>query len=279
MTNPTLSRVWGNPAAPTYRKKNIRKITAGGEPTYIHRELQDLAVKLADAAGLPLEGWKAPGKDEQDHPRHYGIAVRAGVEIPEAAQFGFVPDGDGWYVFSGTPAQAKDQAEALEAARMQERVQGEPAFEHEWGTKRPGERELQMGDKGDDVQFFQMTYAAPDQTGIFDEWCEAMAKVLQGRWGARITGRVDENLWKGILPTALTYSISYGDSGHVVRVLQSALVAYDWDRNVIVTGRFDDVTHKALRHLQADYGLRQSSEVTAAEWTILLGRPPRNITP
>jgi hypothetical protein len=279
MTNPALSRDWGNPAAPTYKKRCIRRITAGGKATYVHADIQDLAGRLADAAGVALEGWVAPRKGDDDHPRHYGIAVRAEGPIDGANAYGFEPYEDGWYVFMGTPAAAKKLTETAEAQRMEQRVEDEVRHEHEWGTGRPGERELELGDKGDDVQFFQMVFAAPEQHGIFDSWCGAMAKLLQERWGVPVTGTVNENVWKSILPTAMTYSIGYGDSGHIVRVLQAALVAYDWDYDVLVTGRFDEVTHRAVRKLQAEYGLRQSSDMSAPEWTILLGKPPRNVVP
>jgi hypothetical protein len=279
MTNPALSRVWGNPAAPTFKKRCVRTVKAGGEAVLVHAELQDIVAAMAEQAGI-MEGWERPGKGAEDHPRHYGIAVRPAAPIEDPARYGFDEYEDGWYVFGGTPESAKARTEELEVERMRQRVEAETRHETEWGTGRPGERELGPGDKGDDVQFFQMVYAAPDQTGVFDGWCAGMAKYLQEQWGhPEKTGTVTGDIWKGVLPTAMTYSVGYGDNGHIVRVLQAALLAYDWDYDVLVTGRFDEVTHRAVRRIQAEYGLRVNSDMGAAEWTILLGQPPRNVTP
>jgi hypothetical protein len=191
-----------------------------------------------------------------------------------ASGWGFREE-DGWLIFDGDTTTAKGLAERAETERVLARVEGE---EHlatgYYFTGRPGEREIREGDTGDDVQFFKMVYNAPDQDTTFDAWCAGLARNIQARMGIEVTGTVNPMLWRATLPTNWNYRISYGDTGHMVRVLQAALYAYDWDSDVAVTGRFDSPTHRAVRQIQVQYGLRLTPNVGGAEWAILLGRQP-----
>jgi hypothetical protein len=276
------TRPWGNPGGKTFRKRFIRRMNARGVTTEIHAELVDVATALITEAAdagieLPatLRGWQPAGTAKLEA-ANYGIALEA---VPGLAAFAlrwrFVED-DGWLVFTGDIEKAKIMAETAETKRVLKHVQEEQPPDTLWTSVRPGERELTVGDRGDDVQFFQMVFNAPEQSGIFDQWCEGLAGHLQGRWGIEKTGTVTDDLWRGILPNVYNYQINYGDSGHMVRVLQAALYAYDWDggNDVVVNGRFDEATMRAVKNLQETYGLRQHPGMTGAEWAALLGVEP-----
>lgn len=280
----TETVAWGNPAVKTFKKEHIRQVAASGTTSQVNAEILDIVAGLFNHAqrhGLELpkqvKGWVAPKPGDPLTPANYGKAVENLPGLaPIAGPYGFEPQDD-LLVFTGNITAARTVAEQAATEDMLAMVAGETRIERptpdSWGTDRPG-RELTTGDRGDDVQFFQMVYNAPDQSGVWDDWCTGAATHLQQRWGIPITGTTTPDLWRGILPTTYNYSISYGEDGHVVRVLQAALTAYDWDCDVLVNGRFDQDTLAAVTEIQKSYGLRVNPSVGPAEWAILLGRRP-----
>lgn len=280
----TQTVAWGNPAVKTFKKEHIRQVAASGTTSQVNAEILDIVAGLFNHAqrhGLELpkqvKGWIAPKPGDPLTPAHYGAAVENLPGLEEiAGPYGFEPQ-DGLLVFTGDVAAARATAEQAATEDMLAMVAGEPRVERpadSWGTDRPGTRELGPGTKGDDVQFFQMIFNAPDQAGTWDDWCTGAATHLQQRWGIPVTGTTTQDLWRGILPNERNYSISYGEDGHTVRVLQAALTAYDWDCDVLVTGRFDQDTLAAVNEIQKSYGLRVNPAVGPSEWAILLGRRP-----
>jgi peptidoglycan hydrolase-like protein with peptidoglycan-binding domain len=253
----------------------------------VHSDIADLVagiLRSAEAAGtqLPetLGGW-VPYVDGTD-PREFGLAFESPSGIEDV-------DRPGWYsfndpethtpymVYGGTPAEAAESAADLEEARVSAL---HPQMEKDataWQTCRPGERTLSAGMKGDDVQFIQYALGAIHTDGVYDVNTTQAVMALQGRWGQRQTGIMDETAWKALLPTAINFRIEFGDAGVVVRLLQAALVAYDWDDDVIVSGRFDQVTLRGVKNLQDTYGLRPSGAMAGPEWAALLGRPVRDV--
>lgn len=280
----TQTVAWGNPAVKTFKKEHIRQVAASGTTSQVNAEILDIVAGLFNHAqrhGLELpkqvKGWLAPKQGEPLTAAHYGRAVEniAGLDAI-AAPYGFEPQGN-LLVFTGDIDAARAIAEHAATEDMLAMVAGETRIERpadSWATDRPGVRELTTGDRGDDVQFFQAVFNAPDQSGTWDEWCAGAATHLQQRWGIPVTGTTTQDLWRGILPNTMNYSISYGEDGHVVRVLQAALTAYDWDPDVLVNGRFDQDTLAAVTEIQKSYGLRVNPAVGPAEWAILLGRRP-----
>lgn len=280
----TLPLTWGNPGVKTFKKEHIRQVAASGTTSQVNAKILDIVAGLFNHAQrhgveLPkqITGWVAPKSGGPFSPAHHGIAIE---NIPGlaaiAGTYGFEAQGP-LLVFTGDIDAARAVADQAATEDMLAMVAGETRVERpadSWGTDRPGIRELTTGARGDDVQFFQMVYNAPNQGGTWDEWCTGLAAHMQQRWGIAVTGTTTPDLWRGILPNTLNYSISYGEDGHIVRVLQAAISAYDWDPYVRVNGRFDQDTLAAVQEIQKSYGLRVNPAVGPAEWAILLGRKP-----
>lgn len=281
-----MEQPWGNPASKTFRKKHVRQVRMATCTVLVHIELADLVAEIlrsAEAAGtqLPdtLGGW-VPYVDGAT-PREAGLAFEAPPGVSAA-------DWPGWYeardpaedaiylVYSGTPAQALESATRSEEARvstLNPQVEKSPDA---WQTMLPGARTLKVGCRGDDVQFIQFALGCVITDGVWDLGTTEAVMMLQGRWNQRQTGIMDDEAWMALLPTASNHRIEYGDSGPMVRLLQAALLAYDWDEDIMVTGRYDQITLRGVKSLQDTYGIRPSGAMTGPEWAALLGRSVRN---
>lgn len=279
--NPEL---WGNPAVQTFARQFVRSVKVGTVAVRVHKEISPLVATVIRSAlslhvPLPekLDGWLpyVDGYSTREYGLAFGVPEDA-VEIPEQCyvKWGFVLDG-GLLVFAGSPEEAKELAVQAEEERVTVPVPA-PAPENTavWFTGTPGEREVFCGDKGDDVHFWQIAVGSTVQSGVFDEQCVAHAAYLQARLGTKITGTINEGLWRAVIPTTINGGIEYGSTGRIVRILQAALVAYDWvGDDFPVTGRFDALTMAAVKALQRKFTLRESGKMGRAEWAALLGRP------
>lgn len=280
-----MEHPWGNPASKTFRKKHIRQVRLATCTVLVHIELADLVAEIlrtVEASGtrLPdtLGGW-VPYVDGKD-PRESGLAFQIPPGLPSGGMPGWEAYSSGrahYLRYTGTPADAADAALHSEERRV---AALNPQLEKPadaWQTCLPGARTLTAGCRGDDVQFVQLALNCVTSDGVYDVHTTGAVMALQGRWGQRQTGILDETTWKALLPTAINHRIEHGDSGFVVRLLQAALIAYDWDEEVIVTGRFDQPTMRGVKRLQDNYGLRPSGAMAGAEWAALLGRSVRNV--
>ena len=273
--------MWGNPATKDFRKKHIRVVTHAGTTVLVNAKIVDAAANLIASATGPLpdqlQGWEplAPEDKDRIRPEHYGLAIAAHENLPEA--HGFVRH-ESNLIYA--PDYQADDPEAYAAANTQtvlDQVQAEPRDgSTRWSTKLPGERAPGVGDAGNDVMTFQLIYSMPEQSGVMTEADGALVRTLQERWGIRpATGTITKDVWRVILPRPTNHYLSYGDSGHLVKVLQALLVAYDYGGPEIdMHGRFDRTTTNALNQLQSRYGLRRAPRVGAPEWAALLGEWP-----
>ena len=270
---------WGNPAAKAFAKQHIRSVEAGGTKVRVNSLLTSVvAGMLADAGArdimLPatITGY-VPLKTGKPKPENYGIALKTKALDELATAYGFTPRG-GSLVFTGSLEEARKAAAVAETSAVLVRVAPEMDPDRPrglWSTDRPGVREVQPGDKGSDVYFYQLVMDAPDLSGTFDEWCSLNARYTQQRWGIPETGTITPDLWRGILPNPRRgFRAVSGDTGRSVIVLQAALLAYDWGE-LEVNGRFDKATVRAVNNLQETYGLRVWAGVGAPEWAALLG--------
>jgi peptidoglycan hydrolase-like protein with peptidoglycan-binding domain len=272
---------WGNPALKTYKKRYIRNVRTPNGSTWVHNELADIVREIFTAAPLPLgevDGYVAPPEDvtEITDPRSYGVVLH--LPWSEAYKaWGFADFGGMGIIFTGSIDDARASSElalSLQAARAAE-VEPVPTV-GEWHHGRPGTRELEPGMKGDDVQFIQLVTGVKDD-GVYGRETAAAVQYLQTRFNpyAEATEGVSEALWAAILPKHTKFSLSRGDSGFKVRVLQALLAAYDWAAPDSVTGRYGVATSRSVKRLQANAGLRVNGLVRAPEWAYLLGNGAR----
>jgi peptidoglycan hydrolase-like protein with peptidoglycan-binding domain len=203
--------------------------------------------------------------------REWGVSFHC----PHHEGWGLFEQRAGDLVFTGSIEEARELSSTVEQDRV---IRLTPQLEKDpeaWQTHLPGARTIRAGSKGDDVQFVQMALNCPTQDGTYDLSTTETVMALQSRWNMRQSGVMDEDTWKALLPTTGNYLVEFGDTSFAVRILQAALYAYDWDSDVVVTGRFDTATLRAVRALQDTYGLRLSGVMGGPEWAALLGRPVR----
>lgn len=274
---------WGSPAGKAFRKCSIRPVTVGGTSILIHSELVDITAEIIQLAvdqgiHLPekLGGW-IPYVDGRN-PQETGKAFICPKGLPPESHevWDFWTSGP-LLIFRGSIDHARELSVLAESQRVVRLVPKVAKPVDVWQTFPPGERSLNVGDKGDDVQFFQMVYDFPDQDGVMDDSLSELVAYIQRRNGLMQTGVIDDDVWRVVLPTTLNYRMGYGTSGNMVRVLQAILVAYDWSSELTINGRFDQATMQTVRSLQATYGLRETGEMAMPEWSILLGKAPRSV--
>lgn len=268
---------WGNPALKTYKKRYIRNVRTPNGATWVHNEIADIVREILLNAPLPLgdvPGYTAPpeGTESTKDPRHFGVVLTLPWSDAYEA-WGFVDYKGEGVIFAGSIDDARAGSElalSLQAARA---ADAEPVIEvGEWHHGRPGSRPLEPGMKGDDVQFIQLlTAVTPD--GVYGRETAAAVMYLQTRFNpyAEPAEGVTEGLWAAILPGQTRFSLTRGDSGFKVRVLQALLAAYDWAAPDSVTGRYGVATARSVKRLQANAGLRVNGYVRAPEWAYLLG--------
>jgi peptidoglycan hydrolase-like protein with peptidoglycan-binding domain len=277
--------VWGRASAKTFRKLRIRQVRLGNCSVLVHISISDLvaeALRVIHARGIELPetipGWVP--YQEGLTPQEYGLAFEPG-HLPDdlhepLLDLGFTVSDD-VVAFSLGIQEAGTLSNEVETARVRRLAPNLPKDPDAWQTHLPGERTLKAGCKGDDVQFVQYALGCDHTDGVYNPETTQTVMLLQRMYNLRQTGIMDDNAWMALLPTTSRYDISYGDSGSIVRVLQAALAAYDWDDEVLVTGRFDQITLRAVKHLQDTFGLRTSGVMGAPEWAVLLGRPVRRV--
>lgn len=265
---------WGNPGLKTFKKRYIRNVKTPMGNTWVHNEVADIVREIFLNATLPLgdvPGYLSPDELQREgSPRSYGVVLG----LPWADEYrawGFADYDGAGIVFTGSIDEARSLSElalSLQAARQADAE--EPSDLGDWKSLRPGTRNLTLGDKGDDVQFIQLFLGiGPD--GIYGPETAGAVEFFRRRLNTVPSADVDGDLWRAILPKASRFSLSRGDGGLKVRVLQAALAAYDWAPIDSVTGTFGVDTSRAVRRLQATANLRVNGSVRSPEWAYLLG--------
>lgn len=272
---------WGNPQASSFRKAHIRQLSFAGATAEVHKEIVDIVVEIfhmAQEQGVLQEGAIQSYEEVAE-----GAAATFGTRIAlggveGVGNWGF-KEADGFITFMGdieTARTLSDVARELLAARGNH-PDIIPETEESWAHTKPGRRDLTTGCRGDDVQFIQTLLGASDQSGVFDEATEAAVRWLQGRKGIPETGVVDNATWRLTYPRNTAFGVGRNDAGFTVRVAQSLIVAYGWEPELPITGRYGIETDKAIRNIQAQRGLRVNGYMRSPEWVILLG--PRSEWP
>jgi hypothetical protein len=267
---------WGNPALKTFKKRYIRAVRTPSGATWVHNEIADIVREIFTAAPLPLgdvPGY-VPCDENSDKvgPVNYGVVLHLPWDDAYKA-WGFEDYSGMGIIFTGSIDDARASSElalSLQGARAAaDEVLPEGV---EWHHGRPGSRALEPGMKGDDVQFIQLLTAITDD-GVYGRETATAVRYLQTRFNpyAEPDEGVSLDLWGAILPKGTKFSLSRGDSGFKVRVLQALLAAYDWAAPESVTGRYGVATARSVKRLQANAGLRVNGYVRSPEWAYLLG--------
>lgn len=270
---------WGNPALKTYKKRYIRNVKTSNGSTWVHNEIADIVRELFANAPLPLgdvPGYVAPEDEKIIGPVNYGVVLHLPWSDSYKA-WGFEDYSGMGIIFTGSIDDARANSELALSLQGTRAAEGEILPEvGEWHHGRPGSRPLEPGMKGDDVQFIQLLTSVTDD-GIYGRETAAAVKYLQTRFNpyAEPADGVNEELWAAILPKGTRFSLTRGDSGFKVRVLQALLAAYDWASPDSVTGRYGVATARAVKRLQANAGLRVNGYVRSPEWAYLLGTGAR----
>lgn len=266
---------WGNPFVESFARK-LTHIELQGKRIRVHRSIAPLVSQmLAEAvdAGVGLDGrlsaYKVAKPGQPVSEENLGLAIRCSVLEGYYEKWLFEQRG-ALLVFAGLPEDAAELCDRAECSRIK-LVSGIP--EREWKNHGPGLRVLREGDKGDDVVFFQLAVGCPENSGTFGEITGQYARQLNIKFGLPAEPAVTDSTWKPLLPQPNRANVcSRGDVGLKVRALQAALVAYDWDNNLPISGRFDRLTEDAVRRLQYACGLRNTGRVHSPEWSAALNR-------
>lgn len=270
--------MWGNPANKSFKQRYIRTVKAGGANVLVHKEVSDLvaailrsaAAEHGDLEGTRIRGWRPLKEGDEPLLVNYGLVLSGGDRQLDGhtKRWGFSYNPVYMrYEFEGTPADADALSQEAETERMAKLPNA--VVNNVWYNGGPGSRVIQLGDMGDDVMCFQLAVDCPTQSGHFDEKTAEYAKTLNSRYGIpHDEDTISEDTWRGLL--RLRGLLSRGDVGATVRVLQAALVAYDWQHDLRITGHFDRPTDAAVRGLQQTLGLRESGIVRQPEWFALL---------
>lgn len=264
-----LTKNWGNPLAKTFARKNIRRVQLGLTTLQVHKDIQDIVHALVTSHGAQLppaaKSWQPPEQGETLTHYHYGLSFEKPAHLAGFEKFGFEEDHD-YLVFTRSPEEAQRLADNVEAARVSTPPRVETTL---WKHCTPGTRELKPGDKGDDVVFLQLATGCPSHGGTFDRETAAYVRLLNERLGVG-GDTAHEETWLGLLRYRSNHVLERGNTGLRVRVFQAALVAYDWDNNLEITGWFDRPTEQAVRQMQETLGLRVTGRVRLPEWTAAL---------
>lgn len=283
----TVKNSWGNPKASAFRKMHIRRVSVEGATTEVHAEIVALVAEVlrmaAEQGLLPegaVQGYDPAMKDDPRSAFAYGTALRLpGVDGAEAWGFKRSDVHEDELIFRGGVENARELTALAEeiAAERASHPDIIPEAEESWAHTKPGKRVLRGGSRGDDVQFVQTLLMASDQGGVYDAGTAYMVGLLQEKNGIPVTGEVDLSTWLLLYPRVSAFGLGRGDTGFAVRVAQALLIAYGWDTELEVTGRYGVATDKAIRRLQEQLGFRLSGYMRAAEWVALFG--PRDEWP
>lgn len=270
---------WGNPETESFRRKHIREARAAGAVALVHAAIVSPAARLIEGlSDLHVEiPEQIPSYTEggTEHQR-LGLALHVAVPLPPppdvvqlAERWGF----DGFLVgeqvelrFTGDVERARLLTDEAIAAKMDtlDTVEVSGPTSRRW----PGERDLEDGDTGPDVEFLRLVLGAGHYEPV-DAGLREAVKRFQSRRGAPVNGVIDADLWRRIIPEKRP-QIGAGESGFIVRVLQAALVAYEGSEHR-VSGTWGVLTNRDVADLQKEYNLRVAQYVRAPEWAILLG--------
>jgi len=271
----TTDTEWGNPALKTYKKRYIRNVRTPNGSTWVHNEIADIVRELLATAPLPLgevPGYVAPEEEGKLGPVNFGVVLN--LPWSEAYRpWGFEDYSGLGIIFTGSIDDARANSELALSLQGTRAAEAEPVPEvGEWYHGRPGTRPLEPGMKGDDVQFIQLLTNVHED-GIYGRETAAAVKYLQMRFNPYTEPQdgISAELWTAILPKGTKFSLTRGDSGFKVRVLQALLAAYDWATPESVTGRYGVATSRSVKRLQANAGLRVNGYVRSPEWAYLLG--------
>lgn len=268
---------WGNPKTVSFAQAYIRDISFEGAEAEVNREIVDIAVQILHMAHeqgvLPEGKLVSYDKDATDGPTAYGACLGIFGGVEGAEEWGFVEHDALGLVFAGDLEAA--QALTIRAQELlAERGAHEdiiPEEEQAWAHTKPGQRTLSLGSRGDDVQFIQNLLGASDHGGVFDNATREAVLWLQGQRGIAQTGEVDNQTWVLCYPRNTAFGVGRNDAGFTVRVAQALLVAYGWEPELQITGRYGVETDRAIRRLQEQRGLRVNGYMRSPEWVVLLG--------
>ena len=276
-----MAQTWGDPTTETFRKKHIREARAAGGVALVNAQILSITARLIEGlSDLHVEipedvvSFSETGTEHQ----RLGLALHLAIPVPPSPEIGALVQRwgfDGFQLddddvielhFTGTPEQANDlndEALAIHLDRLEgEDVSGPPL------VKWPGSRDLVDGDHGQDVQFLRLVFnlgsEAPVDASLFDA-----VRKFQARRGAPVTGRIDVDFWRRLIPGKLPH-VSQGESGFIVRIIQAALATYE-NATTRVSGIWGILTTRDVVAMQKEYGLRGGSFVRAPEWALLLG--------
>lgn len=277
-----MATTWGDPTTDTFRKRHIREARAAGAEALVNAQIEQITARLIE--GLSNAHVEIPERivsfDENgtEHQR-LGLALHLAIPAPPSPDVAAVVQDwlfDGFRVegsdlielrFVGTPESAASLTEAALALAIDrvddEEVSGKPPVH--W----PGSRDLVLGDSGHDVRFLHLLLGTGEATEPVNARLIAAVRLFQERRGAPVTGVIDADLWRRLLPHGRP-QIGQSDSGFVIRVIQAALATYE-DATTKVTGVWGTLTTRDLTAMQREYNLRVGSFVRAPEWALLLG--------
>lgn len=274
-----MANPWGNPETESFRKKYIRESRPAGTVAMVHQEIVAVTARMVEAlSDLHVEipeqivSYDPAGTGAQRLGLALHLRITPSDEIAAVvSRWGF----DGFLVdesdlvelrFVKTPEDAKtltDEALAMKLDVLESEPVSGPS-----PIKWPGVRDLENGDTGQDVQFLRLLLGAGRDEPV-DEALREVVRRFQARRGAPVTGQIDADFWRRILP-AKRPQVGQGDAGFIVRVLQAALCAYEGSEHR-VSGTWGVLTTRDVRALQDEYGFRVGSFVRAPEWAVLLG--------
>jgi hypothetical protein len=274
-----MATTWGDPATESFRKKHIRETRPAGTVALVNAQIHAIASRLIEGLSelhveMPdaIPSYDPEGTDAQRLGLALHLQVDPGDEVAALVQrWGF----DGFLVegrsvvelrFVKTPEEAgplNDEALAFKLDRLEDPEVSGPS-----PIKWPGDRDLVLGDTGPDVTFLRLVLNVGRDEPV-DERLLEVVRIFQAKRGAPVTGLIDAELWRRILPRRRPL-VSSGDSGFIVRVLQAALVAYEGSEHR-VTGTWGVLTSKDVTALQKEFNLREARFIRDPEWALLLG--------
>lgn len=279
---------WGDPASKTFRKRLVRYAKSGETQVLVHKDIVGATAGLLDSlseSGVTLPAGTIPGYIEaaaadaaglsEDHHARWGLALGINVAslsepgIAAARQWGFSPSPGGLF-YAGAHTDTGEQADLALAERITKATNDIPLSESRWYDGKPGFRRLEEGCRGDDVLMVQLALGAIDRDGVYGPTAASAVSDFQRRYDLEPTGEVGDETWALILPPNRVKTLSDGDAGREVVLLQSCLIAYGWWPDGRVNGRYGIVVSKVVRRLQEEHGLRPNGVVRLPEWSVLL---------
>lgn len=277
----TTERTWGDPSWNTYAKRFIRLVAVDELRVKLHKDLgprvepllRDLS--MTDLVVEELEGYPA-------HQDGLGLTVKLTPHRPELVtdamtRYGWVPDGENafrWPLSLAETLALGDGGHEEPDAPSAPQIAAYGPEDDGWYSGLPGSRSLSAdgGQIGRDVLFLQ-AYLVTPRTGVYDPDTMAAVAAFKGRRGLPQDGEVDTEVWRQFIPR-LRRNIFPGDTGRLVRILASAMIAgghLPVDCPVFHSYRVSHQRH--VREMQTLMSFPRSGRVTGLEWSKLLAYP------